>query len=84
MKNKSIMVRVIIMLSLLILGALISFAEIGIATVFDLEFGGMSYVEYLQNFYSVPWHLYVALSILLASLVIGVEIIYSCISKMGK
>lgn len=83
MKMK-IIVRLAIMILLLILGTVIGFAEIGIATAFDITFDGMSYVEYMQNFYSVPWHTWLASIIGLIVLIIGVEVIYRNMIKMTK
>ena len=83
MKSKDILLRFAIMMGLLIAGALVGFMEVGIATVFDIKYNGLTYMQYVADFYQVPWHCAIGIFIVVIFLVFGAEIIYRGIKK-GK
>ena len=73
---KDIVVRLAILAGMLVtIGATI-FMEIGIATVFDMKFEGLTYVEYFHKFYSIPWHFTLGLLIVVIGMTVCGETIY--------
>lgn len=80
--KKSVWMRLGILAILMIVSAVMCLTELGIATIFNMKFEGLSYLEYTQAFYSVPWHTVVAGIIVFMSLTIGTESIYRSIRKM--
>lgn len=81
MKKKDIMVRLAIMAVLMVVCAILTFAEIGIATAFDMRFDGLTYMQYIHEFYQVPWHFAVGLVIALMTMVVAAETLYRYIMK---
>lgn len=85
MKKKDIMVRLAILAVMLLGVTILAFAEIGIATAFDMRFDGLTYMQYMHEFYQVPWHFALGLLIAVVAMVVGAESIYrSIISIMKK
>ncbi len=80
--KKSAWMRLGILAILMIMDAVMCLTELGIATIFDMKFEGVTYLEYTHAFYSVPWHTVVAGIIVFMSLAIGTESIYRSIRKM--
>jgi len=81
MKKEAILVRLVIVFLLITLGFVTSFCEIGVATAFNMKFGGVSYLEYLQNFYTNPMHFILAVAIVLVTLIVATEYIYKLVVK---
>lgn len=78
---KDFMLRLAIVMSLILGGAICGFTELGIATAFDMKFDGLSYMEYLKEFYSVGWHTGLAFIIVTFALVLSAESIYRSIKN---
>jgi hypothetical protein len=74
--------RLGILAILMLVSALIGLAELGVATIFDMKFEGMSYLEYTHAFYSVPWHTVVAGIIVFMIFTICTESIYRNLKKV--
>ena len=81
MKKKDIMVRLAIMAVMMVVCTILIFAEIGIATAFDMRFDGLTYMQYIHEFYQVPWHFAVGLMIALMAMVVTAETVYQYIMK---
>lgn len=81
MKKKNIIVRLAILAIVMICCVIIAFAEIGIATAFDMRFEGLTYMQYVHEFYQVPWHFALGLLIVVVTLIISNESIYRSIMK---
>ena len=80
--KKSVWMRLGILAILMIVGAVMCLTELGIATIFDMTFEGVTYLEYTRAFYSVPWHTVVAGIIVFLTWAIGTESIYRSIRKI--
>ena len=76
MKKKDLAMRLAILAVLMIVVAVMVFAEIGIATAFDMRFDGLTYMEYVHEFYSIPWHFMLALVLFVIAQVVGSEAVY--------
>lgn len=79
MKRKDLALRLAITAIMLIAMAIIAFAELGIATAFDMKFDGLSYMEYIHEFYRIPWHFALALVIYAVVQIVCAEGIYRSI-----
>ena len=79
--KKDIIVRLAILAIMLIVIGVMIFTEIGIATAFDMKFEGLTYMEYIHEFYSVPWHFMLGLLIGIITLVVTGETIYCMIME---
>lgn len=79
--KKGWIVRLAILAIMLIAVAVMVFAEIGIATAFDMRFDGLTYMEYVQQFYTVPWHFMTALGMFVIVTVVAVESVYRAFEK---
>lgn len=79
-----IMMRLAIFAGMLICSAIIAFTEIGVATAFDVRFNGLTYMDYLHEFYQVPWHFMLALGICVVAFVVAGESIYRSIMKIEE
>ena len=79
--KKDIIVRLAILAIMLIVIGVTIFTEIGIATAFDMKFDGLTYMEYVHEFYSVPWHFMLGLLIGIITLVVTGETIYRMIME---
>ena len=79
--KKDIIVRLAILAIMLIVIGVMIFTEIGIATAFDMKFDGLTYMEYVHEFYSVPWHFMLGLLIGIITLVVTGETIYRMIME---
>lgn len=82
--KKDLTMRLAIFACMLIGSALLAFVEIGIATAFDMKFNGLTYMEYVHEFYAVPWHFIVALGIIVIAFVISGESIYRSLKSFEK
>lgn len=78
--KKDFTMRLAIFACMLIGSALLAFAEIGVATAFDMRFNGLTYMEYVREFYAVPWHFMTALGVMVIIFVISGESIYRSLS----
>lgn len=78
---KDFIKRLAIMACLIVGAILGTLVEIGIATVFDLRFNGLTYMQYVHQFYQVPWHLALGLFIVVVVLIISAESIYRNMTK---
>lgn len=74
--KKAVYMRLGILAILMLISALTGFAELGVATAFDMKFEGMGYLEYLHAFYSVPWHTALAGIVLVVVFTVATEVIY--------
>ena len=74
--KKDFIIRLAILAVMLICCAVLAFAEIGIATAFNMTFNGLSYMDYIREFYAVPWHFATALAIMVIMIVLCCESIY--------
>lgn len=79
-----IMMRTVIFAGMLICSAILAFTEIGVATAFDMRFNGLTYMEYLREFYTIPWHFMLGLGICVVAFVICGESIYRSITKIKE
>ena len=79
--KKSVWMRLGILAILMVVSAVMCLTELGIATIFNMKFDGVSYLEYTQAFYSVPWHTVVAGIVVFLTWVIATESIYRSIRK---
>ncbi len=83
-KYEGITLRLAILAVLLILSAVLAFVEIGVSTAFDITYEGLSYLEYTHQFYSVEWHLYGAVMMLVIVFTIATEVTYRQLRTMIK
>lgn len=79
--KKDIIVRLAIMAVMMVACAILAFAEIGIATAFDMRFDGLTYMQYMHEFYQVPWHFALGLLIVVVAFIVAAESIYRSIMK---
>lgn len=82
--KKGWIVRLAILAVMLIIVAVMVFAEIGIATAFDIRYDGLTYIEYIQQFYTVPWHFMLALGFFVIVAVVAMESVYRAIESRCK
>lgn len=82
--KKGWIVRLAILVVMLIIVAVMVFAEIGIATAFDMRFDGLTYMEYVRQFYTVPWHFMLALGLFVIVTVVAMESIYRALESKSK
>ena len=82
--KKDIMMRLAIFACMLVGSIVIAFTEIGVATAFDMTFNGLTYMQYLHEFYTIPWHFAVALVVCVVAFVVGGESIYRSLKLMEK
>ena len=73
MKFKEILLRIGLSVAFLVSGAFITILEIGVSELFNLKVRGMSYAQYLHEFYQVPWHVWTATAILIVGIFFAVE-----------
>lgn len=70
-KNTKIMLVAGVAIAIaLILGV---FAEIGIACLFNIQVEGMSYIDYLMNFYSNEWNIVGATLVGIGIMIVGIS-----------
>lgn len=74
--KKDIIVRLAILSVMLIMVGVMIFTEIGIATAFDMTFDGLTYIEYMREFYSVPGHFMLGMLIGVISMIVIGETVY--------
>lgn len=79
--KKDVVLRFAIMGVMLIAIGIIFLAEIGIATLFNMSFEGLSYLEFLKEFYTIPWHFMLALLIMVVIFIVIAETIYRKLVK---
>ena len=84
MKKKDLVIRLAIMGVMLLAIATVMLVEIGIATVFDMRFDGLTYMQYIRAFYQVPWHFMLGLVIAVVSIIVCGESIYRSIMKIEE
>ena len=82
--KKTFLGRLITGILVLMTGVVFAFAELGVATAFDMRFNGLSYMEYAKAFYSVPWHFVAGIIIVALATVILTEIAYSDYLKLKE
>lgn len=80
--KRSIIGRLVIVVLLLLASVVMTFAEIGVATAFDMKFNGLSYLDYAKEFYAIPWHQTLGIAILVVFFIVMTEIIYADWTKM--
>ena len=76
MKKRDLAMRLAMFSICIIVVAVMAFAEIGVATAFDMRFDGLTYMEYVREFYSIPWHFMLGLGIFVIAQIIGTEAVY--------
>lgn len=85
MTKRGITTRLAIAFVIVMFVACLAFAELGIATAFDMKFDGMTYMEYTKEFYSVPWHFTTGAAVVLIALGLSTELMYrSCFRVKDK
>lgn len=79
--KRSVWIRLGILAILMLVSALIGLAELGVATIFDMKFEGLSYLAYTRAFFSVPNHAVLGGIVILVIFTIATEITYRFITK---
>jgi hypothetical protein len=73
--------RLGILAILMLVSAVLGLAELGVATIFDMKFEGLSYLTYTRAFFSVPEHAVLGGIVILVIFTITTEITYRLITK---
>ena len=84
MKKKDLIVRLAIMAVMMLTIVTILLVEIGVATLFDMRFEGLTYLQYIRAFYQIPWHFMLGLVIAVVSIIVCGESIYRSIMKIEE
>lgn len=70
---KKILLRIGLALAFLVSSTILTILEIGASELFNLRINGLSYAQYLHEFYQVPWHAWTAAVILIVGIFFAVE-----------
>lgn len=79
--KRSVWIRLGILAILMLVSAIMCLTELGIATIFDMKFEGLSYLAYTRAFFSVPNHAVLGGIVILVIFTIATEITYRFITK---
>lgn len=81
MKKRDLVVRLAIMGVMVVAIGIVFLVEIGIATLFDMKFEGLSYLDYMREFYSIPQNFTLAFMIVVIIFIVISETIYRKLIK---
>ena len=79
--KKELVIRFAIMGVMLVAFGIVFFVEIGIATLFDMTFEGLSYLEYMREFCTIPRNFTLAFMIVVVIFIVISETIYRKLVK---
>ena len=74
MKLKGILLRIGLTIAFFMSTTVLTVLEIGVSELFNLKIRGLSYAQYLHEFYQVPWHAWTAGVILIVGVIFFVEL----------